>query len=148
MTNMKKTKAGISIGAFGAVVYFSALLGGYIPLFLLAGYIFLKEDNVPLKRAAFKAISLMLVFSALGAVVDMLNEILGIFNCLLEWEMEIPLNLDRVFKNTISIAKTILFSILGFKALEQKDVPIQTIDNALCCDTKPTADVNNNNLKE
>lgn len=139
---MQKTKSGIAIGAMGAVVYFSALLGGYLPLFLLSGYIFIKEDSKWLKKAAFKAIVLMLVFSGLGAVIDMLNEILGIFNSLFSWDMEIPLDLDYVLGNIISIAKTVLFTILGFKALGQGDIPIQTIDNAVCCDPEPTADVN------
>lgn len=127
---MRKTNSGIALGAMGAVVYFTALLGGYIPLFLLGGFIFLKEDSTWLKRTVFKALVLMLFFSALIAVVDMLNEFLGIFNCILGWELEIPLELDRVMKNMVSIAKTILFSILGFKAMAQKDVSIPTIDNA------------------
>lgn len=139
---MQKSKSGIALGAMGAVVYFSALLGGYIPLFLLSGYIFIKEDSKWLKKAVFKAISLMLVFSGLGAVIDMLNEILGIFNNLFSWDMEIPLGLDYVLKNIISISKTVLFSVLGFKALGLGDIPIQTIDNAVCCEPDSTADIN------
>ena len=84
----------------------------------------------------------MLVFSGLGAVIDMLNEILGIFNSLFSWDMEIPLGLDYVLKNIISISKTVLFTILGFKALGQCDIPIQTIDNAVCCDSDSAADIN------
>lgn len=139
---MQKSKSGIALGALGAVVYFSALLGGYIPLFLLSGYIFIKEDSKWLKKAVFKAIALMLVFSGLGAVIDMLNEILGIFNNLFSWDMEIPLGLDYVLKNIISISKTVLFSVLGFKALGLGDIPIQTIDNAVCCEPDSTADIN------
>lgn len=139
---MQKSKSGIALGALGAVVYFSALLGGYIPLFLLSGYIFIKEDSKWLKKAVFKAIVLMLVFSGLGAVIDMLNEILGIFNNLFSWDMEIPLGLDYVLKNIISISKTVLFSVLGFKALGLGDIPIQTIDNAVCCEPDSTTDIN------
>lgn len=139
---MQKSKSGIALGAMGAVVYFSALLGGYIPLFLLSGYIFIKEDSKWLKKAVFKAIALMLVFSGLGAVIDMLNEILGIFNNLFSWDMEIPLGLDYVLKNIISISKTVLFSVLGFKALGLGDIPIQTIDNAVCCEPDFTTDIN------
>lgn len=128
---MQKTKSGISVGAMGAVIYFSALLGGYIPLFLLSGLILLKEDNSWLKKTVFKAAVFMLVFSGLGAVVDMLNEILDIFNNLFQWELEIPLNLDYVMKDIISISKTIIFSVSGFRALGQSDIPIKTIDNAV-----------------
>lgn len=146
---MQKTTSGIKAGALGAVIYFSALLGGYIPLFLLSGYIFLKESNSWLKRAAFKAIVLMLVFSGLIAVIDMLNEILGIFNSLFMLELEIPLELDRVLENIVSIAKTIIFAILGFRALGQEDVRIQTIDNAICSEQDISANVSDkNNFKK
>lgn len=135
---MDKTRSGISIGAAGAVIYFSALLGGYTPLFLLGGLIFLREESKWLKKAVFKAVVLMLFFSALIAVVDTLNEILGVFNNLFEWDLEIPLNFDRVIKNVISIAKTVFFSILGFMALGQKDIPVATIDSAICESDDPT----------
>lgn len=132
---MEKTKSGIYIGAAGAIIYFSALLGGYIPLFLLSGYIFLKEDSGWLKKAAFKAIALMLVFSAMGAFIDMLNEFLDIFNSIFEWDLEVPLNIDYALKNAVSITKTVVFSILGFRAFWKKDLPIKSIDNAVGCNT-------------
>lgn len=128
---MQKTKIGLTVGVMGAVVYFSALLGGYIPMFLLAGYIFFKEDNIWLRKAAFKAIALLLVFSAMGAVINSVNEFLGVFNNLFDWDLEIPLNLDYVLRDIISLAKTILFAILGFRAFGQGDVAISTIDKAI-----------------
>ena len=48
---MQKTKIGISVGVMGAVMYFASLFGGYIPMLLLAGYIFLKEENIWLQKA-------------------------------------------------------------------------------------------------
>ena len=47
---MQKTKIGISVGVMGAVMYFASLFGGYIPMLLLAGYIFLREENIWLSR--------------------------------------------------------------------------------------------------
>lgn len=137
---MQKTRSGISAGAMGALIYFSALLGGYIPLFLISGFVFLKEKSPFLKKTAFKAIVLMLVFSGMGAIIDMLNEILGIFSNLFSWELDIPLNIDTVLKYFISISKTVLFSVLGFMAAGQKDIPFQNIDNSICCDSDSFAD--------
>ena len=37
---MQKTKLGITIGMLSAVVYFTALAGGYLALFLLVGLSF------------------------------------------------------------------------------------------------------------
>ena len=38
-----KTKLGISAGMMGAILYFTALFGGYVPLFIAAGYVLIKR---------------------------------------------------------------------------------------------------------
>ena len=67
---MVKTKLGLSIGLLSAVVYFTALFGGYIPLFLLAGYILIVEQNDWLKRVCCKAVLLLIGFSLLSVCID------------------------------------------------------------------------------
>lgn len=124
---MQKTKIGISVGVMGAVMYFASLFGGYIPMLLLAGYIFLKEENIWLRKAAFKAVALMLVFSACGAVISSVNDILGIFNSLFDWSLEIPLELDYVLSRIIDLVKVIMFAVLGFRAFSQGDVAISLL---------------------
>ena len=132
---MQKTKIGISVGVMGAVMYFASLFGGYIPMLLLAGYIFLKEENIWLRKAAFKAVALMLVFSACGAVISSVNDILGIFNSLFDWSLEIPLELDYVLSRIIDLVKVIMFAVLGFRAFSQGDVAISTIAKAISVDS-------------
>lgn len=132
---MQKTKIGISVGVMGAVMYFASLFGGYIPMLLLAGYIFLKEENIWLRKAAFKAVALMLVFSACGAVISSVNDILGIFNSLFDWSLEIPLELDYVLSRIIDLVKVIMFAVLGFRVFSQGDVAISTIDKAISVDS-------------
>lgn len=50
-----KTKLGISAGMMGAILYFTALFGGYVPLFIAAGYVLIKEENTFVRKAAFKS---------------------------------------------------------------------------------------------
>mgnify|MGYP000780373230 FL=1 len=123
---MQKTKIGISVGVMGAVMYFASLFGGYIPMLLLAGYIFLKEENIWLRKAAFKAVALMLVFSACGAVISSVNDILGIFNSLFDWSLEIPLELDYVLSRIIDLVKVIMFAVLGFRAVSYTHLTLPT----------------------
>ena len=132
---MQKTKIGISVGVMGAVMYFASLFGGYIPMLLLAGYIFLKEENIWLRKAAYKAVALMQVFSACGAVISSVNDILGIFNSLFDWSLEIPLELDYVLSRIIDLVKVIMFAVLGFRAFSQGDVAISSIDKAISVDS-------------
>lgn len=132
---MQKTKIGLSVGVMGAVMYFATLFGGYIPMLLLAGYIFLKEENIWLRKAAFKAVALMLVFSACGAIITSVNDVLGIFNRLFDWSLEIPLDLDYVLSMLIDLVKVVLFAVLGFRAFSQGDVAISTIDKAISIDS-------------
>ena len=52
-----KTKIGISIGLLGSAVYFVGLVGGWIPLILIAGYVLLSEAYEWLRMSAIKAIA-------------------------------------------------------------------------------------------
>ena len=128
---MQKTKLGLSVGVCGAVIYFTAILGGFIPLVIMAGYVFLKEENIWLRKAAFKAIALALVFSGLTTAVNCIDDVLGIFNSLFDLSLRLPLNLDYVLKEIINLAEIVIFAILGFKAFGQGDLSIPTIDAAM-----------------
>ena len=54
---MEKTKLGISVGLFGAIIFAVALFGGYIPSILLVGYVLLMETNEWLRKSAVKALA-------------------------------------------------------------------------------------------
>ena len=77
-----KAKLGISVGLLGAAVYFSALFGGYIPVFLLVGYVLLFEENEWLKKSAVKAAVLMVSISVLLAVIGLIPDLLSWINTL------------------------------------------------------------------
>lgn len=78
-----KTKLGISTAALGALAYFMALFGGYIPLLLLTGYVCLFEDNEALKKHAFKALAISVCIDLAIVVVGVIPDFIGWINSML-----------------------------------------------------------------
>ena len=142
---MNKTKLGISTGLLAALAYFSGCFSGYLLLFLVAGYLLLKEEDEWLKKNVVKAAVLMVVFSVatgvLGLVPDLfswLNSGLGIINVSLYTIPFIGTIIISYINNIISfvigainIIETVAFLLLGFSALKQKDIKIAPIDKMI-----------------
>lgn len=131
---MEKTKLGVSVGLLGAGVFFSALFGGYIPVILVAGYVLLCEDSDWLKKAAVKAVALLMTFSvltyALGLIPDLfywLEDFLGLIN--LNISFSFINNIVNLLTSAIAIVKIVAFLVLGLKALKKEDFAISAIDD-------------------
>lgn len=118
---MEKTKLGLPVRVMAAVIFFASLFGGYVPLILTAGYVLMREDNKWLRKSAFRAVFLMLLFSGIETVVGSVNEILSIIGNIYDTFIQIPINFDDILISAISIVKTAVFIILGIKALCHKD---------------------------
>ncbi len=130
---MQKTKLGLTIGMLSAVVYFTALFGGLIPLFLLVGYILLFEQNDWLRMVSFKAVALTIAFSVISAVIGLIPSALGcISNFLSIFEVYFnysPVSsLISVINGIINIVKIIIFLMLAFKAMKLQDIKISLVD--------------------
>ena len=126
-----KTKLGISAGMMGAILYFTALFGGYVPLFIAAGYVLIKVENTFVRKAAFKSTVLLLFFSAVSTLLSSFNEILSIIGNLFDTFIKVPLNFDDIFNSIISLIKTVVFVIFGIMAFKQEDIRIPPIDDAI-----------------
>lgn len=130
---MQKTKLGISVGVFGALLYFSGLFSGYLLTTLLAGYVLFNEENLWLKKTAIKAVVLMVCFSILNAVVGVLPEAVNIvdytFSILgLKFSLHVIDKISTILLMAISIVEKIVFIILGLRAFSQGTVNIPMID--------------------
>ena len=132
---MVKTKLGISVGLFGAALYFSGLFGGFLVLFLLAGYIMLAEENEWLKKTAVKAVALLIAFSLLPALVKLIPDLIGWINSILRvFSDKVSIStlllskIMDVIYSTIDIGKTVLFICLGIKAFNQGTIAIPVVD--------------------
>lgn len=133
---MQKTKLGMSIGLLSAVIYFTALFGGYIPLFMIAGYVLIFEQNDWLKRVCFKAVILLIAFSMITAIVGVLPNLMNSFSNFIQifhgdFSYVLLSRIVNIFNDIMSIIKVILFIMLGFKAYKIQDIRISNIDKII-----------------
>ena len=133
---MQKTKLGMSIGLLSAVIYFTALFGGYIPLFMIAGYVLIFEQNDWLKRVCFKAVILLIAFSMITAIVGILPNLMNSFSNFIQifngdFSYVFISRIVNIFNDIMNIIKVILFIMLGFKAYKIQDIRISNIDKII-----------------
>ena len=131
---MQKTKLGISVGVFGALLYAFGYFGGYLLTTLLVGYVLFREENLWLRRTAVKVVTLMLAFSVLNIVIGLIPELISIVDDLLSiFSVNFPTyiinNIANILWTILSLAEKVLFVILGVKALSQKTVLLPVIDD-------------------
>ena len=130
---MQKTKLGITVGALGAITYFVGLFSGYLIAIILAGYVLLFEENAWLKRSVVKAIVLMIFFSVLIAVINLIPDMIGFVEDILSvfngYFTIVKVNqIITVLVSGINIVERVLFLGLGIKALSQGTIVIPFID--------------------
>jgi uncharacterized membrane protein len=130
---MQKTRLGISAGLLGAAVFLVALLGGYIPIILLAGYILLFEENKWLKKSAVKAAVIVFAFGLLSAligfipdIISVISNIFGIFGK----SISIPVipSLISFINSVLYIVEKLLLIAMALKAFTQGSVSVGFID--------------------
>lgn len=131
-----KTKLGISAGLLGAAIYFAALLGGYTPVILLAGYVLLFEDNEWLKKSAVKAVALMISIGFMINVIGLIPDLLSWISSLVSvfkgsFNYGIVSSIISVITKAIDIVRTCLFLILGVKALNQGSIAVPFVDKII-----------------
>lgn len=130
---MQKTKLGVTVALFGASIYFISLFGGYIPAIILGGYVLLMEENLWLKKTAVKSVAVLIMFSlfssllglipgAIGFVDDIFNIFGGYFT------IGIVSSIVNMLLSALSLLRTLLFVLLGLKALNQGDLSVPGID--------------------
>ncbi len=139
---MQKTKLGISVGLTGALVYFGCYFGGYVAGVLLLGYVLLVEDNPWLRKATTKAFVLLVSFSVAFAVVNFIPEIVNFIVSILSiFDARVDLGfitgIFSVISGALGVVKTVVFVLLGLKALNQGTLNIPVVD-----------DITNNNIIE
>ncbi len=136
-----KTKLGISVGLMGALLYFAALLGGWTPLLLIAGYVLICESDTWLRKTAVTAVLLMLVFYLVSILVNIFPNLLGLLDDLLRIfnkSVSLPV-LNRIvnfLSSFINLAEKVVFILLGALALEQKGIKLGFVDKFIDKHTK------------
>lgn len=130
---MEKTKLGLSTAIMGAIVYLTALFGGYTPLLLVAGYILLAEENAQLKKTAVTAFLILLAFSAVNFVIGLLPDVQSILLSLLnifgeDFYLPFINNIANFFYGIVGLVKELALVFLAGLALLNKPLKLSFID--------------------
>lgn len=133
---MQKTKLGIAVGLMGAAVCFSGLFGGYLVTMLLAAYVLMFEENEWLKKTAVKSVALMIFFSVVYTLLNLIPNAIGVVNHVFSifggsFSIAIVSNILSVFSGAIDIIEKLLFIGLGFKALNQGTISVPVVDKLI-----------------
>lgn len=131
---MQKTRLGITVGALGAITFFTGIFSGYMVAVILAGYVLLFEENAWLRRSVVKAVVLMAFFSVLVAILNLIPDaisfignIASVFNG--RFALAKVSQIITVLTSGINIVEKVLFLGLGIKALSQGTIVIPFIDS-------------------
>ena len=140
---MEKSKLGLSVGLFGAILYFIGAMGHSILILVLAaGYIMLFEQSEWLKKTVIKALILSIFFGILFILVNAIMMVVflisnTVFNMRIlrnEFQFNI-LNIISTLSHTlpqiIRAVEVIIFAAFGFAAYKQKDIKISFIDRII-----------------
>lgn len=126
---MEKTNFGISIKLTSALMLLICLFGGYIPAIIFAGYILLKEENTWLKKNTLGALFLLVVFSALSYLINLVpdfvyltDNFVGLFGgyC----DASVLQNIINMINNILDIVKTVMFLLFALKIFKGKEVTL------------------------
>lgn len=133
---MQKTKLGISVGMLGAAIYLTGLFSGYLVVVLLAGYVLLFEENAWLKRNAVKAVSLMLLFSFITVLINLIPNVMSCIGYIASmfggsFYVGVISNLVNAVSSVIDIIQKLLFIGLGVKALNQGTIAVPVVDKLI-----------------
>lgn len=133
---MQKTKLGVSVGLLGAALFLGGLFGGYVAVFLVAGYILLFEENEWLKKASVKAVAVMTVFALLSTVVGLIPDCMNLISDFLQifkiyFTADIVHSIINVIQDVIELIRVVLMLVLGVKALNQGTVTVPVVDNLI-----------------
>ena len=133
---MQKTKLGISVGLLGAGLYFMGLFSGYMVTVLLAGYVLLREDNEWLRKAAVKAISVMVLFSFVGTIINLIPNAMSFIDHIVSmfggsFYIGFISNLVNAVVTALNVIEKLLLLGLGVKALNQGTIAVPVVDNLI-----------------
>lgn len=133
---MQKTKLGISVGLLGSAIYFTGLFSGYLVAVILAGYVLMFEDNRWLRRSAVKAVAVMVFFSLLITVLNLVpnaisfvNDIVSIFGG--SFHVAFLTHLVSAAVIVLNMIEKLLMIGLGSKALTQGTIAVPVVDNLI-----------------
>lgn len=131
-----KAKLGVSVGLLAAGVAFFSMINLYVAI-LFAGYVLLKEEDSWLRKAAVRAVGIVVMFAVLSTLVNIgfdvfrfINDILALADDSSDVLHKIA-SVEKILAYIISGCKYILLVIVGVKALSMKSVRVPFVDSII-----------------
>ncbi|MBQ8784326.1 MAG: hypothetical protein IJZ57_11210 [Clostridia bacterium] len=126
---MEKTKLGVKVCLLGALGYWLSMFGGFIPAMLLCGYVLLLENDKWLKKTTLNALMLSVFFGVISGIISVFPDIVGFINSFFgifsgHFYADGFNSFINLLLHVVSIAETIMFIVLGFVSLRQKDITV------------------------
>ncbi len=133
---MEKTKLGISVGLFGALLYAVGLWGGYFLIIAAAAYVLIREESAWLKQTAVKALALTFLFPLISVVIGVIPDLVSLVANVMSlfdkfFNMEIVIEIENILRNILNIVEYVIFILLGVLALGKKTVRLPLVDAAV-----------------
>ena len=134
---MEKTKLHVSTSLLAALLCLIAYYwGNYVVIIAAVAYVLLREDSVWLKRFSVKVLVLMLGFSILNTIINLLPNLIDLlFSFLRIFDVhnrpEFFNFIDNVFSflgDVATLIRKLVFLLVGAAALIGKDVKIPVLD--------------------
>ena len=133
---MNKTKMGVSVGLMAALLWLLGYFGGYTIIAIAVGYVLLVEESGWLKKQALRVIGLMLLFSLLNVVLNVIPDLLQLWYSIrnLADKYTYYEDVHSVFNllgNILSLAKTWTFVVMGVLMLFGKNFKVPVVDSLI-----------------
>lgn len=133
---MQKTRLGISVGMLGAAIYLTGLFSGYLAALLLTGYVLLFEENEWLKKSAVKAVALMMLFSFITVLINLIPNAMSCIDHIASmlggsFHVGFISGLVSAVISVIDIIEKLLFISLGVRALNQGTIDVAVVDGLI-----------------
>lgn len=131
---MEKTKVGVSVGLLGAIMFFMGTINILVAI-VIAGYVLIKEENQWLKKAAVKMLIVIATFGVLLAGMGLVDNVVNVINVIINWftykDINLPLNIDLIYRYACYFCQDAILLLLGFKALSMGTVKLGFFDKII-----------------
>ena len=147
---MEKSKLGISIALFSALLFFLGITGSVLAVMIAVGYVLFIEENINLKKTAIKALVITIVLIIVSVLVMWLAQSISNVASVLLNNTRMYINstmsddynnMVRFFTNMqllpnflniiMRFLEILILIILGFRAYKQKSLGLNWIDRII-----------------
>ena len=133
---MKKTNLGIPEGLMALIICLLCYYGGYVVTALVIGYVIFKEESEFLKKLALKVLVLLLTFSLLSTLINLIPDVINLtYSVIHIFAPNFYISfIDRIFNfiyNVIYFVKTLVFLALAFYSLQGKEFTVPVLEEKL-----------------